>query len=133
MQMIKVYIFHFTYSPISLTCIIYPTKKKRTSKISPLSFPFNAKMPIVIKTYYCSKLSKTQVCRRRASVPSTCVNKKHQCNRLTFLSRVFNDTVHIEFRICCSIEKYENASFSLSETSNDYIHAFCFTKVHLQQ
>ena len=56
-QMIKVYIFHFTYSPISLICIIYPTKKKRTSKISPLSFPFNAKMPIVIKTYFCSKLS----------------------------------------------------------------------------
>ena len=28
---------------------IYPTKKKRNSKIFPLSFPFNAKMLIVIK------------------------------------------------------------------------------------
>ena len=28
---------------------IYPTKKKRNSKIFPLSFPFNTKMLIVIK------------------------------------------------------------------------------------
>ena len=29
--------------------VIYPTKKNRNSKIFPLSFPFNAKMLIVIK------------------------------------------------------------------------------------
>ena len=41
------------YRPHNLTpplnCNIYPTKKKRNSKIFPLSFPFNAKMLNVIK------------------------------------------------------------------------------------
>ena len=32
-----------------ISYILYPTKKKRNSKIFPLSFPFNAKMLIVIK------------------------------------------------------------------------------------
>ena len=34
---------------------LYPTKKKRNSKIFPLSFPFNAKMLIVIKYYVLIK------------------------------------------------------------------------------
>ena len=36
----------------------------------------------------------------------------------------------MEFRICLSIEKYENASFSLCEISNEYIHVYCLSKVH---
>ena len=34
---------------------LYPTKKKRNSKIFPLSFPFNAKMLIIIKYYVLIK------------------------------------------------------------------------------
>ena len=40
---------------ILLVNIIYPTKKKRTSKIFPLSSPFNAKMLIVIKLLFLVK------------------------------------------------------------------------------
>ena len=41
--------FKFRISEIEGLCYIYPTKKKRNSKIFLLSFPFNAKMLIVIK------------------------------------------------------------------------------------
>ena len=34
--------------------LVYPTKKKRTSKIFPLSYPFNAKKLIVIKYLFLS-------------------------------------------------------------------------------
>ena len=39
----------FTFIVSTFGHNIYPTKKKRNSKIFPLSFPFNAKMLIVIK------------------------------------------------------------------------------------
>ena len=35
--------------------LVYPTKKKRNSKIFPLSFPFNAEMLIVIKYFVLIK------------------------------------------------------------------------------
>ena len=41
--------------------------------------------------------------------------------------------MHMEFQICFSIEKYENASFSLCEISNEFIHALCLSEVHFQQ
>ena len=39
----------------TIVVIIYPTKKKRNSKIFALRFPFNAKMLIVIKYYVLIK------------------------------------------------------------------------------
>ena len=45
----RLYIYLIVIMPKSDLCLIYPTKKKRTSKVFPLSSPFNAKMLIVIK------------------------------------------------------------------------------------
>ena len=36
-------------------------------------------------------------------------------------------------QVCFTIAKYENDIFSLYETSNAFIHAFCHSKVHFQQ
>ena len=47
--------------------------------------------------------------------------------------RSFNATVYIEFRICFTIAKYENVLFSLCETSNTFIGAFCYSKIHFHQ
>ena len=47
--------------------------------------------------------------------------------------RVFNGTVHMEFRTRFSIEKYENDIFSLFEASNEFIHVSCLSKIHFHQ
>ena len=50
-----------------------------------------------------------------------------------FLRRIFNDTVYMEFRVCFITAKYENNMFSLCETSNALIEAFCYSKIHFNQ
>ena len=41
-----------------------------------------------------------------------------------------NDTLYMEFRVCFTIAKYENAICSLCETSDVFIHAFCSSLIH---
>ena len=36
----------------------------------------------------------------------------------------------MEFRICFAMAKYENDMFLLCETSNAFIGAFCYSKIH---
>ena len=36
----------------------------------------------------------------------------------------------MEFRICFAMTKYENDTFLLCETSNAFIDAFCYSKIH---
>ena len=40
----------------------------------------------------------------------------------------FFDTVYVKLRVCFTIVQYENDTFSLCETSNAFIHAFCHLK-----
>ena len=47
--------------------------------------------------------------------------------------RLFSDTVCMEFRVCFITAKYENDIFSLCETSNAFIDAFCYSKIHFHQ
>ena len=49
------------------------------------------------------------------------------------LRRLFNDTVYMEFRVCFTVAKYENNIFSLCETSNAFIDAFYYSKIHFHQ
>ena len=39
----------------------------------------------------------------------------------------------MEFRVCFTTAKYENNIFSLCETSNAFIDAFCYFKIHFHQ
>ena len=54
-----------------------------------------------------------------------------------FWRHLFNDTVYMEFPVCFSTAKYENdtfvISFSLCETSNAFIDAFCYSRIHFHQ
>ena len=36
----------------------------------------------------------------------------------------------MEFRVCFAMAKYENDMFLLCETSNAFIDAFCYSKIH---
>ena len=36
----------------------------------------------------------------------------------------------MEFRVCFAMAKYENDMFLLSETSNAFIGAYCYSKTH---
>ena len=36
----------------------------------------------------------------------------------------------MEFRVCFAMAKYENDMFLLSETSNAFIGAYCYSKIH---
>ena len=36
----------------------------------------------------------------------------------------------MEFRVCFAMEMYENDMFLLCETSNAFIGAFCYSKIH---
>ena len=36
----------------------------------------------------------------------------------------------MEFRVCVAMAKYENDMFLLYETSNAFIGAFCYSKIH---
>ena len=45
-----------------------------------------------------------------------------------FWKRFFNATVYVKFRVCL---KYENDMMSLCETTNVFIDAFCYPKIHL--
>ena len=44
--------------------------------------------------------------------------------------RLFNNTVYMEFRVCFAMSMYENDMFSLCETSNAFIGALCYSKIH---
>ena len=50
-----------------------------------------------------------------------------------FWRRLFNETVYTEFRVYFTTAKYENDMFSLCETSNAFIDAFCYSKIHSHQ
>ena len=50
-----------------------------------------------------------------------------------FWKRPFNATVSMEFRVCFSFAKYENATLSLCETTNVLIDAFSYSKIHFHQ
>ena len=43
---------------------------------------------------------------------------------------LFNGTVYVEFRVCFTMTMYENDMFLLCETSNAFIGAFCYSKIH---
>ena len=47
-----------------------------------------------------------------------------------FWKCLFNGTVYVEFRICFAMAMYENDMFWLCETSNAFIGAFCYSKIH---
>ena len=47
-----------------------------------------------------------------------------------FRKCLFNGSVYVEFRVCFPMEKYENDMFLLCETSNAFIGAFCYSKIH---
>ena len=47
-----------------------------------------------------------------------------------FWKSLFNGTVYVEFRVCFAMAKYENDKFLLCETSNAFIGAFCYSKIH---
>ena len=36
----------------------------------------------------------------------------------------------MEFRVCFAMAKYENNMFLLYETSNAFVDAFCYSKIH---
>ena len=68
------------------------------------------------------------------SVPSMCRNKSTNATiKHGFWRRLFNDTVHMKFRVCFIIAKYENYIFSLCETSNASIDAFYHYKIYFYQ
>ena len=50
-----------------------------------------------------------------------------------FWRHLIIDTVYMEHRVCFTIAKYENGMFSLCETSNAFIDAFCYSKIHFHQ
>ena len=50
-----------------------------------------------------------------------------------FGRRLFNDTVYMKFRVCFTAAKYDDNMFPLSETSNAFIDAFCYSKIHFHQ
>ena len=41
--------------------------------------------------------------------------------------------VYMQFQICFTTAKYDNAIISLCETFNEFIHAFCLSKIHSNQ
>ena len=47
-----------------------------------------------------------------------------------FWKCLFNGTVYVEFRVCFAMAMYENHMFLLCETSNAFIGAFCYSKIH---
>ena len=47
-----------------------------------------------------------------------------------FWKCLFNGTVFVEFRVCFAMAMYENDMFLLCETSNAFIGAFCYSKIH---
>ena len=50
-----------------------------------------------------------------------------------FWKRKFNVTVYMKFRVCFTLAKYENDTFSLCETTNVFIMLFCYSKIHFHQ
>ena len=58
-----------------------------------------------------------------------CANHVHEyetsMQSVNIVIRLCNDTVYMELRICFCIAKNENYIFSLCETPNEIIHAFC--------
>ena len=50
-----------------------------------------------------------------------------------FMWRLFNDTIYVKFRVCFTIDNYENGIISLCDTSIAFIHALCHSKMHLHQ
>ena len=91
---------------------IYPTKKKRNSKIFPLSFPFNAKMLIVIKYQVFYQISPKLECGVDEYLCFPCVGTNTSRRTVNgFWKCLFNGTVYVEFRVCFAMTMYENDMF----------------------
>ena len=89
-------------------------KKKRSSKILPLSSHCNANMLIVIKIL----------------LNLECSFRTKNINAIgkSGFGGVFQDMVYMQFRICFTSVKYENDIFSLCETSNVLFTLFIIKK-----
>ena len=90
---------------------VYPTRKKHTSKIFPLTSPYIAKMLTVIKYFFSDQILLKLTCSVDENL---CLPSRRTVNG--FWRRLFNDTVYMEFRVCFTTEKHENDMFSLCET-----------------
>ena len=62
------------------------------------------------------------------------MHKTHQAEGLrSFGSLKSTLTVHMKFRVCFTLAKYENDMLSLCETTNVFIDAFCYSKKYFHQ
>ena len=60
-----------------------------------------------------------------------CVGTKHiKANGKRGLEEFVHGTVYMEFRVCFPMAMYENDMFLLCETSNAFIGACCYSKIH---
>ena len=87
-------------------------------------------MLIITKHFFTDQISLKLKCGVDEYLCRPCVGAK---NVNWFCRRLFNDTVYMEFRVCFTIAKYENDIFSLCESSNEFIDAFCHSKIHFHQ
>ena len=49
------------------------------------------------------------------------------------MKRQFNATFYTKFRVSFTLAKYENDMLSLFETTDVFIDAFCYFKIHFHQ
>ena len=59
-----------------------------------------------------------------------CVGTKHIKANGKWVLCLLNGTVYVEFGVYFAMAKYENDMFLLCETSNAFIDAFCYSKIH---